>query len=75
MLDRRWVQEMCEAIRTTTDEEMDEIMAQLQREGIIDENWQVLKRMPAPPWKREVDGETKKPANSRERKPRRRSAS
>ncbi len=75
MLDNRRIQELRESIRSTTDEEMDEIMAELQREGIIDENWQVLKRMPAPPWKREVDGETKKPANARKRKPRRRSAS
>jgi len=43
------VEELREAIRNITDEEHDEIMADLVRKGIMDEDGNVLKRFPEPP--------------------------
>ena len=71
MLDSRLIEEVKESLRAMTDEEFDELMADLQRDGIIDENWRVLKRAPEPPRKTAANG--KKP--SRKRSPRRPSAS
>jgi hypothetical protein len=43
------IEELRDAFRNMTDEEHDEIMAELVREGIMDEDGNVLKRFPEPP--------------------------
>ena len=67
MLDQRVIQEVRESLRNMTDTEYDELMAELQRDGIIDEHGNVLKRMPVPPYVPDANGELKKPARPRKR--------
>lgn len=76
MRDDLLIQHMREALQSLEGEEaFDRLYAILQRDGIIDEHGNVLKRVPAPPYVREVNGEPKKSARPRKRKPRRSSAS
>jgi hypothetical protein len=74
-MDDQTIQRIKDSFRTMTDEEHEEIMAELVREGIMDEEGNVLKKMPEPPdWLTQADGRTKsaRPAKSPKR-PRKRS--
>lgn len=53
------VDELREATRTITDEEHEEIIAEMVAEGILDEDGNVLKRFPEPPWLAEDNGHVK----------------
>ena len=58
-------EEMLEALRTATDEEDDAVLEQMVRDGIIDRDGNVLKKIPEPPdWLLEAsrNGRGKKPA-------------
>ena len=75
MLDDETIERIKESFRTMTDAEHDAIMAELVRKGIMDEEGNVLKKMPEPPdWLTQANGRTKsaKPAKSPKR-PRKRS--
>jgi hypothetical protein len=70
MLDEETIERIKESFRTMTDEEHDAIMAELVRKGIMDEEGNVLKKMPEPPdWLTQANGRTKsaKPAKSPKR--------
>ena len=79
VLDDKTIRRIKDSFRTMTDEEHDEIMAERVRDGIMDEEGNVLKRMPDPPeWLTQANGRTKlapepaKPTNKSKR-PRKRS--
>lgn len=71
------VDELREAIRKMTDEEFDEIIAEMVADGILDEDGNVLKKFPPPlpDWITETNGHAGQgapsPETARDKKPRR----
>ena len=79
MLSDAEINRIKDSFRTMTDEEHDAIMDEMVREGIIDEEGNVLKRLPEPPdWLTQANGRTKPEAKpekptKKSKRPRKRS--
>lgn len=81
MLDERTIQRIKDSFRTMTDEEHDEIIEEMIRDGIMDRDGNVLVRMPEKPpdWLTKANGHPAKggldgpaPAAKKPRRPRKR---
>jgi hypothetical protein len=60
MDNQRLAQEMVEALNSTTDEDFEAAWAEMVKQGIIDEEGNVLKRFPEPPeWLTGKNGHTR----------------
>jgi hypothetical protein len=77
MDNQRLAQEMLESLRSATDEDVEAAFAEMIKNGIIDEDGNVLKRFPEPPdWLTGKNGHAKPEAPGKpKRKARRRKKS
>jgi hypothetical protein len=70
MLDDQTIQRIKDSFRTMTDEEHDEIIEEMIRDGILDREGNVLKRFPEPPdWLTQANGQPAPAETRKQTKP------